>query len=114
MPVAIKFIRHRQVTEWTFVGKQLMPAEVFFLEQCQDSPVSFSFHSLSPDTVDPSLPRVLSILSTGLAGKPISILASPFEKGIILFAVENAAFSLSWKGPSDSWSFVCLLLIPGK
>lgn len=37
LPVAIKFVRHRQVVDWTLTAdKQLIPTEICFLEDCHD------------------------------------------------------------------------------
>ncbi|CAJ0942254.1 unnamed protein product, partial [Mesorhabditis belari] len=36
LPVAIKFIRHKNVREWTMTNNQLLPSELVHLETCRD------------------------------------------------------------------------------
>ncbi|VDO12670.1 unnamed protein product [Haemonchus placei] len=38
LPVAVKFVEHRHVREWTLTGSQLIPSEVCHLETCSDVP----------------------------------------------------------------------------
>ncbi|VDM64202.1 unnamed protein product [Angiostrongylus costaricensis] len=38
LPVAVKFVEHKHVREWTLTCSQLMPSEVCHLETCRDIP----------------------------------------------------------------------------
>ncbi|KAK6021196.1 hypothetical protein OSTOST_13142, partial [Ostertagia ostertagi] len=38
LPVAVKFVEHKHVREWTLTGNQLIPSEVCHLETCSDVP----------------------------------------------------------------------------